>query len=494
LRDKLAAMRALAIALVLVAAGCGGKRQVGPGGPGAALPFPAARFVPATPTYVFASRTVRDAQRAFGDAIDTLGIIGGVDRAQVSAALTQVLQVDPLSADAMSGIGVDLDGGVAVFSAEIDPTLVVQVAQPQLLQDFIARQRQRGMATQSVMIEGTEVFTAKASEELSVSWAVDASWLFVHVTFAPHGDTSNWFAASKRAGAARWGAQWESAQRLAQKAAGMIGIVDLRAFMAKIATRVPDAAACARQFEAVDGVGVAFESEGGWVSGTLAVDVAAAQTIGNSVLAPPPGWAGASASAPLAVQWNLDARVAAQWAQPCISGGPNLVAMIDDFGVRTARAFAHTLDPDDKEGTGVLALDLTHPRYIESQLGQIPMRSKFERGRQFGAYKGKHLSIPFVATVDYVLDERVFIVAMGDGQLGRAATPGPSSPQVPPAVFSIDLLPPGFSASVWAWLLEEAEVPQPKRVAQQLQSWADIHLTGTLQGQQLVIHAQGNRR
>jgi hypothetical protein len=492
LRDNIAAMRALAIALVLVAAGCGGKRQVAAGPPAAAAAFPAARFVPGTPTYVFASRTVRDAQRAFGNSIDTLGMFAGVDRAEVSAALTHVLQVDPLSADAMSAIGVDLDGGMALFSAEIDPTLVVQLSQPQLLQDFIARQRERGMNSQSVMIEGTEVFTAKASDDISVSWAVDANWLWVHVAFAPHGDQSNWFAASKRAGAARWGAQWESAQALAQKQAGLLGIIDLRAFAAKIAARMPSVAPCAQQLEAVNGIGVAFEAEGGWVSGKVAIDAGApAQAIASSMLAPPPGWAAASANAPLSVQWNLDLRTVAQWAQPCSAeAARNMLAIADDFGVRTGRAFAHTLDPDDKEGTGVLALDLAHARYIEAQLGQIPMRSKLERARQFGAYKGKHLSIPFVATVDYVLDDRVFMLAMGDGQLARATAGTPA----PPPVFAIDLLPPGFSVGVWAWLLEEAEVPQPKRVAQQLQGWADLHVAGTLSGQRLIVHAQGNRR
>jgi len=486
------AMRALAIAFVLLVAGCGGKRQVGPGGPTAALAFPAARWVPAQPTYLFAARTMRDAQRSFGDAIDTLGMVAGVDRAGVSAALTAVLQVDLLSPDALAGIGIDPDDGMALFSAEIDPTLVVHLSAPQQLQDFITHQRQRGMASQSVMMEGAEVFTAKVDSELSISWAVDGEWLFMHFAFAPHGDTSNWFAAIKHAGAATWGARWDAAQKLATKAAGLTGIIDLRAFMSKMAAHVPEVAACARQFEPVNGVAVALEAEGAWVSAKLAVDVGGAgQAIAGNVLSPPPGWTAASAKAPLSAQWNLDLRSAAAWIQPCMHGGLNLVATLDQFGVRSGRGFVHTLDPDDKSGTGVVAFDLSHPRYFESLLGQIPMRSKFERPRQFGAYKGKHLSVPFVATADYVLDDRVFIAAMGDGQLERAAAAGAPSP---PPVFAVDVLPAGLPAGVWAWLFSEAELPNPKGLAQRLQSWNDIHLGAQIDHGQLVIQAQGNRR
>jgi hypothetical protein len=488
------AMRALVIALIL-AAGCGGKRQVGPGGPGAAAgPFPAARWVPATPTYVFAAPTMRAAQLGFTNAIDTVGLAAGVEPAQVSAALAHFLQVDLLSADSLASIGIDVDGSMALFSAEIDPTLVVHLASPQALQAFIAKQRERGMVSQSVVVDGTEVQTAKVDDMVSVSWAVEGDWLWLHASFAMHGDASNWFAASKLAGqrAATWTARWQAAQQLAHKAAGLTGLVDLRALTAKLAARVPDFAACARQFEAVDGIGVALEAEGTYVGGALSVDVGGrAPAIGQSVLAPPPGWSAASAKAPLAAQWNLDLRAVAAWLQPCIGGNANLTAMLDQFGVRSARAFVHTLDPDDKSGTGAIAIDLSHPKYFEQLLGQIPMRSKFERSRQFGAYKGKHLAVPFVATADYVLDDRIFLAAMGDGLLERAATGAPAGP---PPVFAVDVVPAGLPVGVWAWLLAQAEVPGAKRVAERLQSWNDIHFNAHLDRDALVIEAQGNRR
>jgi hypothetical protein len=176
-----------------------------------------------------------------------------------------------------------------------------------------------------------------------------------------------------------------------------------------------------------------------------------------------------------------------------MQGGANLVATVDAYGVRSARAFAHKIDLDDKSGVGVVAFDLSHSRYFASLLDQIPMRSKFESSRKFGAYKGKHLKVPFVATADYVLDDRVFIAAMGDGQLERAASGTPPSPPVAP-VLLVNLIPGGLPASVWESLFTEAEVPAPKRVAQRLQAWSDIQLSAVMNGERLEIQATGNRR
>lgn len=493
-------MRVLVIAL-FIAAGCGGKRQVQTAAPPAVVAaFPAARWVPANPTYVFAARTMRDAQRAFRDAIDTFGFAFGADPSEISAALERMIAVDPLRADAVASIGIDLDGGVAVFSEDVNPTFVVRLASPPALAAFVDAQRQRGLVTQSVVALGSEVLSAKLDDGIQLSWVVDGEWLWVHV--GAEGEGTEWFTASKQPGPASWVGTWQAAEALAQKPAGLVGIVALADLAAKVAARRPEAASCARQLEAVRGVGIAVEGEGNFVGGKIAVDLgAAAQPLATHLLAPPPGWSTASARAPLAAQWNLDLRAAASWVQPCIAtvdghgraipGGADLTAMLDQLGVRTARAFVHSLDPDDKSGTGVIAVDLSHPRYFAQLLDQIPMRSRFEKKRAFGAYQGKHLSVPFVATVDYVLDDRVFLVAMGDGMLERAASGAPGGQ---PAVLAVDLIPSGLPVGVWEWLFAQAELPAPKRLAQRLSAWADIHLGAHLDRDRLVIEAQGNRR
>src|SRR5690606_27436118 len=224
----------------------------------------------------------------------------------------------PLRADAVASIGIDLDGGVAVFSEDVNPTFVARLASPPALHAFVDAQRQRGLVTQSVVVDGSEVVSARLDGELELSWVVDGQWLWVHVGAA--GEGTGWFTASKRASSARWAGAWQAAEALAQGRAGLVGIVELASLAAKVATRVPEAAACARQLETVRGVGIAVEGEGNHVGVKIAVVLGpSAQPIATHILAPPPGWETASARAPLAVQWNLDFRLAAGWLEPCIA-------------------------------------------------------------------------------------------------------------------------------------------------------------------------------
>lgn len=498
-RSTRATLRAPVIAAIFAvsgalsgASGCGGKRHVGPAGPGAvATVFPAARWVPGRPTYVFAAPTMRDAQHSFGEVVATVGMAVGIEELSLSGELTRILGVDPQSDTALAEIGVDLDGSVAMFSDDIDPTFVVHLSSPTALGAFLDGRRQTGLVTQSVMVDGDEVFSATVDADLRIEWTVDKDWLWVHVA-GPHDIGTQWFTASKHPADTAWVPRWQAAQQLAQKAAGLVGFVDLHDLLARGATHATSLAACARRFEEVRGVSVVVEGEGNSVAGTLAIDLGpAAGALAQHVLAPPPGWAAASAKAPLSVQWNLDLQAVAAWAQPCMLGGLDLAALVEPYGVRSGRAFVYTLDPDDKSGTGAVAIDLAHRKFFAQLLDQIPMRSKFERGRQFGAYNGKHLSVPFVATADYVLDDHVFLAAMGDGMLERAAS---GSPAQSPPVFAIDLVPPGMPAATWAWLAEQAQLPVPKRVAQRLQEWADLHLGAHLDHDALVIEARGNRR
>jgi hypothetical protein len=217
--------------------------------------------VPAKPTYVFATRSLRDAQAAL------TGVVN-------QAALAQVLGVDPLNPETLASIGVDVDAGMAIFSAAIDPTLVLHLSSPPAMQQFIDQQRIKG----------------QVSSELRVDWKVEGDWAWVHLAFAPHGDTTDWYAASTQGGTPTWGARWDAAQKLATAAGSLVGIIDLQAWTAQMATRVTEFAACAKQFETVRGVGFAIEAEGKRVAGKITVDVGgSAQTIAASTLAPTAG-------------------------------------------------------------------------------------------------------------------------------------------------------------------------------------------------------------
>ena len=144
-----------------------------------------------------------------------------------------------------------------------------------------------------------------------------------------------------------------------------------------------------------------------------------------------------------------------------------------------------------RSATGAVALDVTRAAPFARMLDEIPGRSRFESDRAFGAYRGHRVSVPFVATFDYVLDDRVALAALGDGVLDRIAA---GATPAPPPLLALDVRPPGLSPMAWQWLLAQARVPDRKRVVDRLMGLAEGHLAVTLDRDALVIEASGNRR
>lgn len=487
-------VRVLAIVLIFLTA-CGSKQPgtTGAGVAAHATVFPAARWVPANPTYVISAHSFLDAQVAFTDFIDVLGTMLGRETSEAAQELTRVLGVDPMSAQAVAGIGVDLEGSLVVFSEDLNPTFVVHLDAPDAMAAFFERQREKGLRTQSVVIAGAEVFTAKVDGDLWISWAVDADWLWVHFALDKPDGTA-WFENSKQKGGSAWVDGWTWARALAPQAEGVVGLVDLQRVIAAASKGVESRAACVRDLASVRRVGLNVETDGKQLGARLALDVGAvAPRIGATVMPPPPGWDAAATNAPIAAQMNVDLAAAAAWAQGCFGDveGLNLAAQLEPYGVRTARAFLHALDPDDKEGTGAVAFDLSNATFFRGLLDEVPRRSMFESSKTFGIYKGKHISVPFVAKADYVLDDTIGIASMGDGLLAKIGTGAPAGP---PPLVSLDLRPPGLSAGVWTWILTQLDAPEPERFAQRLLTWQNIHLGARLDGSSLVIEAAGNRR
>lgn len=506
LRDIVAIVRALAIILVFVTA-CGSKKPAagaagGAAGGAVATVFASARFVPEQATYVVSARTMRDAQNSLREIADLVGMAGNFEVKDASALFTYVLGIDPLSPEAVAGIGVDLDGSMVVFSEATNPTFVVHINAPDAINAYFDKQRERGLRTQSVVVGKTEVFTAKISSDLALSWALDGEWLWVHFTVGPSDGTA-WFEHSHAPSGTRWVDGWTWAQGLAANAPALVGYFDTKGLLADAMREVPHAIECLDKLSVIERIGLNVETDGKRVGATLALQLgAAADGVAKNLLQPPPGWAGARATAPMAADVNVDLRAAAAWVQPCFvkktddgnrvrNDSPDFVAMLDQYGIRSGRAFVHTLDPDEKEGTGAIALDLSNARFIRAQLDQIPRRSMFESGRTFGAYKGKHISVPFIGSGDYVLEENIAIAAMGDGLLSRI---GSGAAQGQPPVLAIDLRPPGLPVGVWAFLLAQVDAPSPERFAQRLMTWNDLHVGARLEQGNLVIEAAGTRR
>jgi hypothetical protein len=486
LRDIICAMRNLLLALGIAACGGHAGTPATPTAPAAAAAYPATRWVPASPTYLVAAQTVRDGQRAMMGVLEDLGMATGMETRDLSRDLEQVLGVDPLSPEALSGIGVDLGGGVALFSEDVMPTFVVHLASPEAFQSFIDRQRGRGLVSVSTMVDGVELNAASIDSDASVSWGVDKDWLWVH--FAPKAAGSEWFVHSHKAAGAAWASAWSWAEKMAGKAK-VIGFARAQDLIGAVAARVENGKACLDRLEAVDKVGFAFDADGGKLDARLSFDVGAnAAAMQSHLLAPPPGWATVAKTAPLAVQWNLDLNAVAAWWEPCArvwSADPN---PFDQYGLRAARAFVLSIDPDAKDGSGAVALDLSSGALIAPYVAKA---SHFSSDKTFGPYKGHHVSIPFVAKLDYVFDGKIAIAAMGDGVMDRIAA---GTPGAPPPVFALSLAPAGMAKPAWTWLLEQAGMPEPERLVDRLAAWQEAHAQMTIEGSSLVVDVGGSLR
>ena len=485
-------MRSLAV--LAICAACGGHAAAPHTAAPAASAFAAARWIPAHPTYVFAAPTLREAQHALSDAADALAPALGGSASDLSHALVALLAVDPLDEDAVAAIGVDPGGGVAMFSQQIDPTFVVHLAAPDALAAFFDRQREHGLVTHSVIVDGDEVFTTRLRGDIDLSWVVDHDWLWVHFAIADDHASTAWFAQAHHPAPADWSSAWAWAEQLAARARGVRGFVALHGLVTDLAKRAPEALACVRLVQPIERVGVTIAASDHGVALDLGFALGpAAQGLRAALLAPPPGWARAAAGAPISLAWNLDAAAVGRWLAPCTD---ILQRAVGEEGVRAARVLVQHFDPDDQRHTrAALSFDLASDQLARGLLEKIPMRSQLERDHVFGPYHGHRIAVPFGPTADYVLDEHVALVAIGDGLLDAVVAPPPGTPAAPvPPILALDVVPGGLPASAWEWLFSQAGLDDPHAAAEHLLRWSDLHAGVRLDGDVLVIEAAGNRR
>jgi len=488
----------VAAAVALSACGSGHGTVKAPGaavfGAEGAPGFPETRWVPAKPTYVLAAHSIADLQRAVRDAADSFGMLGGVTVADVAEESGRLVGIDLFGPDSLKRAGIDDASGIAIFSDLASPTIVVHLSDPAAFAKLV--EARKPPSQQSQIVDGVEVFSAKLHGD-PVAWAVDHDWLWIHLAIDAAGeDPTAWFTASHAPHTAGWSDSWAWTVSVASPKAGVVGFVDAGALVAHFVPRAKDIAQCASLYRSIGRLGISAEGDGKHAGGTLAIEVGpAAASIQGALLPPPPGWAATSATAPLAVQWNLDLdRVIGGGLLdlPATVGTGDLDA-IHQTGVRSARATLLSLDLGAKKGSGALSLDVSSAGFIRGKLDEIPGRGMLERDRAFGPYKGKHLAIPFgPPAFDYVVTDQVVLAAMGDDVLAHVIA-GPAPAAAPP-VFAIDLAPPGLPASTWEDLFSALGLRHPKALAAALEVWRDLHLAVTVQGQSLVLSATGDRQ
>lgn len=495
-------------AVAALAGGCGGSRSHGakppPPPPEVAPGYDAARWIPARPTYAAAARSVRDAQRAAGALLDAAGAVVHVEAGELALVLRALVGGDPLSPEALAATGVDVEGGIAVFSDALDPTLVVHLAAPDKMRAALSRARQGQPPARPVLVDGVEVVDAALPGGLRASWAIADGWLWVHVVLprprflgggggAPPADGGTaWLSASRGPGARPWAGTWRWA--IGEGGQGerpaFAGFVDVRALIEGVSQRIPAALACARLLAPVGRLGIAVEASGERLGARLSaeVDAPAASGLAGAILPPPSGWATAASRAPLAAQWNLDLTVLRAWLSPCIAaaGAGADLSLLDASGVRAARVLLRNYDPDKPtRSRGAVALDLANRTYATQLLDQIPGRSLLQRKRTFGPYQGHVLSVPLGPSIEYVLEDRLALVGVGDGELAAIATPpGTGGP-----LFALDAAPPAMPPAAWRGLLGLVNLGPDA-----LLRWRELHLGLALDGARLVLEVSGVRR
>ncbi|MBA3539110.1 MAG: hypothetical protein H0T79_05745 [Deltaproteobacteria bacterium] len=136
-------------------------------------------------------------------------------------------------------------------------------------------------------------------------------------------------------------------------------------------------------------------------------------------------------------------------------------------------------------------MDLARKAYFQDQLDDIPIRSSLESDRSYGPQRGKQLSIPFVATVEYVLTDSLGFVAMGDGLLAAVVGGGTS---IPAPLFAADVVPSRIPEKTWRELLGLAGINHEESVVRRMMRWQEGHISLAIEGSALVLEARGTRR
>ena len=477
---------------------CGGSKPAGQtpnSGATVASGYAAARWIPGQARYALMAKTVREAQQGARDLIEMFGVFADVTVAEASAELAQVLTVDPLSPEALGAIGVDLDSGFALFSDAYNPTLVARLASPPAFRAFI--EQIPNLKMQSVVDGGIEVFTAPLPGKSRISWAIADDWLWVHVTLPDvPDDSATWFASSRKPGAVTWGQEIALAkgQPETKIEPPLVGFIDAAWLIADVGRRVPEVGRCTSTLPvaSIGKLALRLSASPQEAHAYFALDVGALAPRIESVRLPiPDGWSAATGQVPIAAQMNIDVAAARTSLDACLRMFDVDLRELDEVGIRAGRGYIRSFDPDEREGTGAVSLDLTHKRFFDAQLDRVPMRSAMERKRTFGPYAGRTLSIPMFLTVDYVLQERLALAGVGDGQLSTMIGKGGT---VAGMLAELAVQPQGLSIESWTELLALVEVDHAKSVAERLQRWREARVSLSIDGPRLVLAASGKRR
>lgn len=503
------AMRFAVVATLAGALACGGHSPNAVGPQLAAAPE-ATRWVPEHPTLVIASPAIADAQHDLRDVVDALSVLTGFGAAELSGAASGLVGVDVLSPEALAGIGIDVHASWAIFSdghaGAFDPTIVLHLAAPAKMTEFLDHQRARGLASTQATVDQVQVSSAELVAGVTLRWAIAGDWMWLHVSRvhpnAGPDDATHWFTASHGPHGAAWGDHWAWAVHAAGPAASVVGFADLHTVhdqLIKILDGGHAVPACHDLVPPFNRLAIALHGDPHQLTARFALDIGPT-ALATHLLPAPSGWSTAAASAAIAAQWNLDASAIHEYFAPCMTSigkGDSFDELIAT-GIRTVRGMLVSFDPDSAVGTGAITADLSQSDYLGHALDRVPMRSTLESPRTFAGHRGARIEIPFSFTVEYVLEPHLLVGAMGDGLVSQILAAG--TPPSPP-LLSLDVAPPKLPVKTWATLIQALADrkltgrpgPRAQRAAEHLVRWRAAHVAVTAEGNEVVLTATGER-
>ena len=491
----------LVVAASLVA--CGPRSGAkGPSSPVDVGAYAALRWVPADATYVVAARSTEDATVVLREMINVVGILIDADADAAASAMRRELGFDILSGGSLADIGVDRDGGAAVFSQGLSPTVAVKLSDPARVTELIDRLREGGAAVQVERRGGVEIFTYNDSEA-RLHWAIADGWLWVHVELVGEKEVDGaWFDALRSAGGAMaaqadWKAALSAATRrirgatVAPDGPPVAGVIRTPALADRI-VRLGAPAACLGQASRATRILLAIGVTGVDAVAAFTVELGDAAPGMAALIRPPmPGWAKARGEAPIQAEWSLDLAGVTEALRAC-DGGVSARAVTDD-GFHTVRLFLHGIDMDNLSARGAAHLDLGHRRKISEFLDQLPARRLVERKVKIGPFDGASVQVPMLPPFTYVLTDTLFLAGV---DLDLSAVVGAGSPAASTSAAHLELHPNALPAATWDGLLEQVRSYDEarKRMVRRLQRWDLGRIDLDLDGTELVLTAHGRLR
>ena len=462
--------------------------------------YGALAWVPAQADYVFTAPTLAAGLAS----IHELEAGGDMLKPHVAEMmeehLKKALSFNPLSAFDLTNLGVDVNAGIAVFSTGVSASVVFHLSDSKKMLDHV-NSVLGAAGVMTIEVDGVKIASIVGGENpLALSWAIDNGWMWIHFGITAEKEAPGaWFHDSHSAnGAFAGGAdfQWALASTHTKVGSGETPLLGFANPARIVAAALPmvgplDAmATCHTSLIAkTSRSALSITNSATDVGGVLAVDIGDAASIAGLHLPVSDGWAAASKDAPLSFAWNLDAAGISKLFESCSSEHHV------EFPARGIRGFINSIDLDGPSGSGVVWLDLTNRKFIDSQLDQIPGRSMMESKKKFGNVEGRSSNVPMIGAFDYFIDDTRFAVSMGDGLLTRAIGAGGVADPASSPLGELSLKPNGFSRAFWnniaGRMMGDAE--KGKSAVDALLHWQQLQLRLAAEGSTLVLTADGTR-